>query len=151
MCVHRIWKDGETSRCWDSATCESLDATTHRQIVPNFTFSHTPLVFFSRIRDHRIGLATMIPVGFRVQAAMTRPILPHVNFHFLLQCGITNYQRYRSGRTVSMLVAFISDMHYSVDDKFTRQALWVGVRYVLRKVKQWTSSQGQMCKDNYFF
>ena len=43
-------KNKKLNRCWDSATCEPSDAAE----VQNTTFSRTPLVVLSRIRNRRI-------------------------------------------------------------------------------------------------
>ena len=42
------------SRCWDSATCEPLNVLITTVEVQNSTFFNTTIIFFSRIRDHRI-------------------------------------------------------------------------------------------------
>jgi len=50
--------DKKLSRCWDSVTCEPLDACHQGAKLHIF---YTPLVFISRIQDHRIlcsGLAS---------------------------------------------------------------------------------------------
>ena len=71
-------KNKKLSRWWDSATCEPLVCAE----VRNSTFSHFPLVFLSRIRDHGI----------------LRSRLALAHFHFLWSQSI-NVNRQTDRRT----------------------------------------------------
>jgi len=52
--TNRCRHDKKFGRCWDSATCEPLDAEIIAAEVQNSTFFPYPSGFLSRIQDHRI-------------------------------------------------------------------------------------------------
>ena len=70
---------GHRTRCWDSATCEPLDAEIIAAEVQNSTFFYTPLVFLGRIY-------TTIWVDGSIQVAQTPtyPVIPSFSFYLRL-------------------------------------------------------------------
>jgi len=104
-----------------STTCQPLDA----DITAKLHIFYTPLVFFSRIRHHRIS--TTIRVSFRI-AESCRPILPIFTFRWT----IAIHQRYRQwdrrtdGRRHARSIIARCTRHVALVDK--RDRFWTTFR-----------------------